>query len=307
MRFDQVAVPLAPRSTTNCLDLAVCFLRHYLRPIAALWAAVAIPGCALVYLLVDRYEFELPLAVLVFFGLTSPLGVVLMAGAGPCVFGEPFTFRGTWSRLGWRGVGLLLRGIALRIAIAPGLVVFVFAGWFLAVMGQVLYILLAALGLVLLVLGWYLAVRTGFFVEQSVLSKMARHLHDRRTDELLQGEIGDLFVRSAGIGVFCGFLWAVLLLTFDFASSHLLGLPILLGRLKSDASYFDNIWGTIGHGMQFLWSDPIVVTAALAVAFLVYPIGRLAWFFCYMDVRVRRDCWDMELSIIQEAERLDAT
>jgi hypothetical protein len=59
--------------------------------------------------------------------------------------------------------------------------------------------------------------------------------------------------------------------------------------------------------MQFLWSDPIVVTAALAVAFLVYPIGRLAWFFCYMDVRVRRDCWDMELLIIQEAERLDAT
>ena len=43
----------------------------------------------------------------------------------------------------------------------------------------------------------------------------------------------------------------------------------------------------------------------MAVAFLVYPIGRLAWFFCYIDVRVRRDCWDMELSIIQEAERLE--
>jgi hypothetical protein len=282
MRFDQVAVPLAPRSTSNCLDLAVCFLRHYLRPIAGLWATVAVPGCTLVYLLVDRYEFELPLAVLVYFGLTSPLGVLLMAGAGPCVFGEPFTVRGTWSRLGWRGVELLLRGIALRIAIALGLLLFIFPGC-------------------------YLAVRTGFFVEQSVLSKMARHLHDRRTDELLQGEIGDLFVRFAGIGLFCGLLWAVLLLTVDFASSHLLGLPILLGRLKIDLSYFENVGDAISHGLQFLWSDPIVVTAALAVAFLVYPIGRLAWFFCYMDVRVRRDCWDMELSIIQEAERLDST
>jgi len=282
MRFDQVAVPLAPRSTANCLDLAVCFLRQYLRPIAALWATVAIPACAVVYLLVDRYEFELPLAALVFFGMTSPLGVLLMTGAGPCVFGEPFTYRGTWARLGWRGVGLLLRGIALRVAVALGLVLFIFPGW-------------------------YLAVRTGFFVEQAVLSKMARHLHDRRTDELLQGEIGDLFVRSAGIGVFCGLLWSVLLLTSDFASSHLLGLPILLGRLKIDLSYFKNFWDAIGHALQFLWSDPIVVTAALAVAFLVYPIGRLAWFFCYIDVRVRRDCWDMELSIMQEAERLEAT
>ena len=282
MRLDQVVVPLAPRSTANCLDLAVCFLRQYLRPIAGLWATVAIPGCVVVYLLVDRYEFELPTAALVFFSLTSPLGVLLMTGAGPCAFGEPFTYRGTFARLGWRGVGLLARGIGLRLAIALGLMLFIFPGW-------------------------YLAVRTGFFVEQSVLSKMARRLHDRRTDELLQGEIGDLFVRSAGIGVFCGLLWIVLLLTFDFASTHLLGLPILLGRLKIDLTYFENFWHAIGHALQFLWIDPVVVTAALAVAFLVYPIGRLAWFFCYIDVRVRRDCWDMELLIIQEAERLEAT
>ena len=281
MRFDQVAVPLVPRTTSNCLDLAVCFLRQNLRPIAGLWATVAIPACTVVYWLVDRYEFELPLAVLAFFGMTSPLGVLLMAGAGASAFGEPFTYRGTWARLGWRGAGLILRGLALRLAIAAGLVLFIIPGW-------------------------YLAVRTGFFVEQSVLSKMARHLHDRRTNELLQGEIGDLFVRSAGIGLYCGLLWMVLLFTFDFAASHLLGLPILLGRLKIDMSYFENFGAAFGHAMDFLWSDPIVVTAALAVAFLVYPIGRLAWFFCYMDVRVRRDCWDMELSIIQEAERLEA-
>ena len=46
MRFDQVALPLMPRSTANCLDLAVCFLRQYLRPIAGLWAMVAVPSCA---------------------------------------------------------------------------------------------------------------------------------------------------------------------------------------------------------------------------------------------------------------------
>ena len=44
------------------------------------------------------------------------LGVLLMTGAAPCAFGEPFTCRGTFRRLGWRGVGLLAKGLALRVA-----------------------------------------------------------------------------------------------------------------------------------------------------------------------------------------------
>ncbi len=281
MRFDRVSIPLVPRSTSNCIDLAVCFLRLYLAPIAALWATVALPACLIVYVLVERYEFKLWLAMLVFFVVTSPLGVLIMTGAAPCAFGEPFTYRGTWSRLGWRGFGLLARGLGWRCVIALGVVLFVFPGW-------------------------YIGVRTGFFVEQSALSKLARHLHDRRTDELLKGEIGDLFVRSAGIVSFCTLLWLVMLFTADFASSHLLGLPILMGRLELDTSYLENVDDAFEYGLHFLWADPIVVTAALAVALLVYPVGRLAWFFCYVDVRVRRDCWDMELQILHEAERLEA-
>jgi hypothetical protein len=281
MRFDQVAVPLVARTTSNCLDLAVAFARRHAAPIGALWAVIALPACAAVFVLVDRYELKLPLAVAVFFFATSPLGVLLMTGAAPCAFGEPFTFRGTWSRLGWRGIGLLAWGLLLRCAIGLGLIAFLFPGW-------------------------YVGVRSGFFVEQSALSKMARHLHDRRADELLKGEIADLFIRSAAIALFCGLLWVVLLFTADFASSRLFGFPLLLGRLQVDLSYLDDFGDVLVYAAGFLWGDPIVVTAALAVAFVVYPLGRLAWFFCYIDVRVRRDCWDMELQIIQEAERLEA-
>jgi hypothetical protein len=261
--------------------MAVCFLRAHLAPIAGLWAVVTVPSGLLVYVLVDRYEFTLPLAVLVFFFATSPLGVLMMTGAAPSAFGEPFTFGGTWARLGWRGLGLVARGLALRVLVAMGLLVFLFPGW-------------------------YLAVRTGFFVEQAALSKLDRHLHDRRADELLKGEIGDLFARSGTIFIFCALLWLVMLFTADFASSHLLGLPILWDRLGLDVSYLKDADDAAGYAMKFLWSDPIVVTAALTVALLVYPIGRMAWFFCYMDVRVRRDCWDMELQFIQEAERLES-
>jgi hypothetical protein len=281
MRFDQVTVPLAPRSTANCLDLALCFLRHYLKPIAGLWATIALPACILVYVLVDRYDFHLWMAMLIFFFVTSPLGVLLMAGAAPCAFGERFTYRGTWRRLGWRGVELIMKGLALRVAMALGSLLFLFPGW-------------------------YLGVKYGFFVEQAILSKMARHLHDRRADELLEGEIGDLIFRSAAIGTFSAMIWWVLLFTVDFACSTLLGWPILLGRCKVDMSYLGNLWELIEYIFGFLGSDPIVITAALAVALMVYPIARLAWFFCYMDVRVRRDCWDIELQIIQEAQRLEA-
>ena len=67
MRFDQVSIPLVPRSTSNCLDLAVCFLRQYLAPIAGLWATLAVPACVFVYIMIDRYEYHLSLALLVFF------------------------------------------------------------------------------------------------------------------------------------------------------------------------------------------------------------------------------------------------
>jgi hypothetical protein len=53
-----------------------------------------------------------------------------------------------------------------------------------------------------------------------------------------------------------------------------------------------------------LLRDPRCLTVFAAAVMLVYPIVRLAWFFCYIDLRVRRDCWDMELLFRQEARRL---
>ncbi|MBS0266689.1 MAG: hypothetical protein JSS02_32475 [Planctomycetes bacterium] len=282
MKFENVAVPLVPRSTANCIDLALCFMRQHLKPIAGLWATIAVPACLLVYVLVDQFEFDLSLAIVVFIFASSPLGILLMTGAAPCAFGERFSYRGTLRRLGWTDLWLMIKGLLLRVAILVASMIFIFPGW-------------------------YLGVKYGFMVEQSVLSKMARHLHDRRADELLQGEISDLVFRSAAIAVFCLMSWWVLLLTADFMGSTLLGWPLLMGRYKGDFSYFTDLGELFGHIFRFLGTDPVVITAELAVAFLVYPIARLAWFFCYIDVRVRRDCWDMELKFLQEAQRLETT
>ena len=281
MKFERVAIPLAPRTTLNCLDLALCFIRTFLKPISGLWATVALPSCTLVYLLMMYYDCTLTTALIVLFAATSPLGVLLMTGAAPATFGERFSYGGTMRRLWGKGAWLVAKGLLFRIVIAAGI-------------------------FLIIVPGWYFAVRTGFFVEQAALSGMARHLHDRRADELLKGEFGDLLGRSAVIAIYSFVVAFVLLFTIDAASSALLGLPILWGRINLDSNYVSDFSSRMGYLFRFLGTDPIAGASFVAVGLWAYILGRLAWFFCYIDVRVRRDCWDMELQFIQEAQRLEA-
>lgn len=53
-----------------------------------------------------------------------------------------------------------------------------------------------------------------------------------------------------------------------------------------------------------LWYDPKVVTVLMGVLWLVYPLARMAWFFCYLDQRIRNECWDVELDFRRDARRL---
>jgi hypothetical protein len=271
MRFDRATVALAPRTTSNCLDLALLFIRRHFPAVLALWAGMAVPACLATFLLVYWYEYNLLVAVAAFALCSSWFGIVLTIGAAPCAFGEPFTFRDTLRRTRPHTWPLFLVGTLQRVVAGLALCLFVIPGW-------------------------YVLARTGFFVEQSVLKDIGAHLHDRRADELLKGEIGDLMFRQTWIFAYCALLWL---------SLRLLGLPIFLSRLQVDVDYLEDPFEVIQYAASFMWNDPVVVTSMLAVALLVYPLARLAWMFCYIDVRVRRDCWDMELEFLQEARRLE--
>lgn len=280
MRFDRAAISFAPRTTLNCLDLAFLFVHRFFPTLAALGACVAVPVCALTYVFVERFDGDLFGAFALFLLTTPVLSVLLISGVAPGCFGEPLTVRAAFGRLGFGGAGLALQAVLWRVVSLAGAMVFLFPGW-------------------------YAAVRTGFFIEKKVLSKLDGHLHDRRTSELLKGEIVDLMFRALVLSLLGLLLWTTLLVTIDFAATYLLGVPILWGRLNADTTYLPSDWD-LDPFMEFLWRDPIVVTAAVAAAFLAYVPLRLAWFFCYVDVRVRRDCWDMELEILREAARLEA-
>lgn len=300
MRFEHLTIPLVPLSTSNCLDLALAYLRQHFAAIARCWAVVAVPACWLAYVLVDRFEGNVLQATALTFFATGPLGVLVIAGAAPAAFGEPFTFRGAWRRLRGQRFRIFSTSLLLRLGGGAGGLLLLAS----AKLSEGLAVVVGFVGVLLFVPGVWLALRKGFFVEQAVLAHLDRSLHDRRTSELIQGNLGDLFARGIWIVIWCGLVWWTLFMSVDFLSQYLLGFPILFGRMQVDMSYLEEPDRAMQYLGSFLWNDPRVVTAFVATALAVYPLGRLAWFFCYIDVRVRRDCWDMELQITQEAQRL---
>ncbi len=185
---------------------------------------------------------------------------------------------------------LCLRSLS---ALGPAFVIFPpFHDWRLAVL------------LVLTILpGIWLSLRTGFLMEQACLSRLDPDLLNEETPAILKAETGELFGRAMWMTQFAAMLWGVLFISIDAASSLFFRRPIFLGRLvnlpaaATASDYFH-------HAGDLLVHDPLVLATLTATALLVYPINRLAWFFCYIDIRVRRDCWDLELRIARKTREL---
>jgi hypothetical protein len=283
MRFDQVAISLSPRTTANCLDLGLLIVRRHARPLLALWAWIAIPSCALTYWLVYQFACSLWTGLLVFLVASAPLGVLTVMGVAPSTFGEPCTFWNVWQRVKHGGWRLLAMVQLLRLgAILAGAL---FCG----------------------VPGALVSVRYGFLAEQFVLAKLSKDLFDSNLKDLLKVEFADLCARALCITIYCGLIWIALFMLADQLGYYVLfGFGLLRGRLNIDLQYMTGE-EVLPMLINFLWYDARVVTALVGCGLLVYVLGRLAWFLAYIDLRVRRDCWDMELQIMHEADRLEAT
>jgi len=170
---------------------------------------------------------------------------------------------------------------------------------------------LIMLGIVLTVISIIVALRTSFLPESKFLASLDEQLHGQGIRELLKREGGDLFLRGIVILGFCFVLGIVMFLTVDKGCELLLGYPILVGRIQHlvppGSNPFEAFFKSIPYLFQLFIRDPRCLTVFAASVLFVYPVARLAWFFCYIDLRVRRDCWDMELLFQQEARRLEGT
>ena len=50
--------------------------------------------------------------------------------------------------------------------------------------------------------------------------------------------------------------------------------------------------------------DRAVIVLLQVALWIPFPIVRLAWFFCYLDQRIRNEFWDLDLQFREEAVRL---
>ena len=249
----QPTIPLNPRSLGNNLDLAMLLMRAGMRGYLAAWLWCFVP-CGVAIGATHRiHQWTFPQMSALFFLAAGVLGSLVVSLTGLRVFGESPTLWTAYSHLGPRAWWYLIQR----------------CGWSL----------LQLLGFCLFVLpGVILAYLRPFRTEARVLRSIHPGLHNARTTRLLDTNSSRLsghWIALLGHGLL---LWGALLLTFDFATTWLLGLPVLIGRLGLDPSYAHDGGEIFRATLQFLWSDPVVLVVELAVALFVFvylrKIGR---------------------------------
>ena len=271
MKLEEATLSLEPRSVGACIDLAILFYRRNaskMVALSALFGAVPLAVGALRASSGDGWLW----GSLSFFYISPFLGAALVAGVGHHVFGEAFTLKNSLKHF-WSRIGALL------------------------IMLPVARTLLAALGVLCWGVVWVpMAARYGFLSEVLTLERLRGLRIGKRLAEILRNHFVEACGRYLAIVGFAAALSIALFLTVDVGSQVLFGVPLLLAKV-SRAMAFEDVFNLLSY-------DPLVITALAASWWLVYPLARLAWFFCYLDARIRKEGWDIEIQCRVEARRI---
>jgi hypothetical protein len=274
MQLDGALFAIERRSAGGCIDLAVAFFREHMLTLMQLTACFAVPCCAFVWWVTEQTDAGLFTSVVVFACVSPLLGGALAVGGGQRVFGAPLTVSGCLTKL-WKRVFTLMF-VSLVVRLGCGLFVWVF-------------ILPAVL----------LANRYGFMAELLYLEQVKWSKAEKRISVLTKGYFSDLTGRLLIISFFYMITVISLFAIADTVGTLLLGSPILFSRLTFGPDWLPEMW-------DLLWTDSLITTVMHASLWLAYPICRLAWLFCYLDLRIRREGWDIDLDCRIEAKRLEA-
>ena len=141
-----------------------------------------------------------------------------------------------------------------------------------------------------------LAARYGFLSEVLILEQLRGSRTLKRLEEILRNSYFEACSRYTTIVAFTFCVGLTLFLLFDLGAQFLFATPILMAKVS---------WAVAAEDIANLLAyDPLLVGALSATWWLVYPLARLAWFFCYLDLRVRNEGWDVEIELRVEARRL---
>lgn len=271
MKLDAATLALEPRSVGECIDLAVLFYRRHATKLLTLSLLFGVVPVAAGVIASSSGTGWLWSGLL--FVFVSPfLGAAVVAGAGHHVFGEEFTVKSALQNVGARLGTLALLLPAARIAYGAVSVMC----WGLLTVP--------------------VATRYGFLSEVVILEQLRGYRIPTRCAEILRDMYADACGRYVAIAGFAFGVSSILFILLDLGSQVLFGIPVFAAKV-SWAVAADDILNLLAY-------DPLLVGVLSATWWLVYPLARLAWFFCYLDARVRKEGWDVEIALRVEARRL---
>jgi hypothetical protein len=187
--------------------------------------------------------------------------------------------------------GALLRGLALRILVATPIVLLLFDETFIVGLVLAIFWLPAFL---------LFALRFSYGTERRALSDIDPSLHTPQAQAALS--FSEIFGPSVLVAGAAFVLFVICLLGIE-TGLRALGLE---GPLIGPVGDYLNIeFFEPGLVFQLIGRDPLFAATFVAAGLFAYQIARVAWFFVYVDARVRRDCWDLELVLAREAKRLE--
>lgn len=275
MQLDGALFAIERRTTGGCIDLAIVFFREHLSTLMGLTGVFAFPSCVIAWALATYTEDGGWYSAAVFLSLSPFLGGSIAAGCGHRVFGDTLSISGSLAKMSKRIIPLIFYALLVRLL---GFVSF----W------------------LLLVPGLFIANRYGFMPELLYLEQLKRKQAGKRVKTLLRSYFADVIGRMSWILYFYIVCVIILFTIADAVGTLLLGCPIFVRRITGEG------FGWWQEMMDMLYTDPLIVVVLHACLWLAYPICRLAWLFCYLDLRIRREGWDIDLDSRIEARRLEA-
>jgi hypothetical protein len=275
MKVEECIVSVERRTLGGCLDLAFVFAREFAGPLTRLWLLCAVPSCAAVWLMVSRQTDMLIPSIMVFMFFSAVFSSLLVACMGPQVFGVPISVRSAvkaWRHrfLGW----LVLSSVTRFFQLLSGFCLVFPSVFVTAFAGHVPEVLL---------------------LEQASMNSVISRLNWLSGGGGYSRNLGRLFLLLA--------YWFMmsfgLFLLIDFLCTTLFNRPIFFSIMMQGSRESSDVF------LQLTHDDPVFLTTIQLAMWLPYPVIRLAWFFCYLDQRIRNECWDLQLQYRAEAVRLE--
>ncbi len=275
MKVEDCIVAVERRSLGGCLDLAFVFAREFAAPITRLTLMFAVPACALVWLIASYSTDMLMPSVLIFLCFSSLYNGALIAAVGPQVFGVSISTRHA------------LRDLRKRL-FSYGFLAFLYR--FLLFMSMFCMVFPS-----LIVATHFGHLPEVMMLEQTPFSRVLQRLSWLGRG----GGFGRNFSRVLGLMAFWALFSVGLFFIIDLLMLVLFHIPVFTGQFTGGQMFSGDQLASV------VLDSPVFLTVVHVALWLPFPVVRLAWFFCYLDQRIRNECWDLELQFRVEAARLE--